>query len=86
MKVTNLNDINAGECLVQPFVQKKGQKKRALNLIKSLATTPGEFSELDITLSVSGSNAYDRRLLMAEAIPDPRDGLTAIGIARRSKM
>lgn len=54
--------------------------------IKSLATTPGKFSELDITLSVSGSNVHDRRMLMEAAVRDLSDGLTAIGIAHRSKM
>ena len=54
--------------------------------IKSLARTLGETPELDITLTVTGCEAEERKQLLEEACRDLREGLTGIGIENWDKV
>jgi molybdenum cofactor synthesis domain-containing protein len=54
--------------------------------IKSLARTLGETPELDITLTVTGCEAEERKQLLEEAYRDLREGLTGIGIENWDKV
>ncbi len=49
--------------------------------IKSLARTLGETPELDITLTVAGSDRSSMDALLGAALSDLREGLASIGIA-----
>ncbi len=53
--------------------------------IKSLARTLGETPELDITLTVAGSDPSSMEVLLAAALRDLREGLDSIGIAHWDK-
>ncbi len=54
--------------------------------IKSLATTVGENSNLDITLTVTGGEEAERERLLLAAYEDLRVGLESIGIAYRDRV
>ncbi len=54
--------------------------------IKSLATTVGENSDLDITLTVTGGEEAERERLLLAAYEDLRVGLDGIGIAHRDRV
>jgi molybdenum cofactor synthesis domain-containing protein len=54
--------------------------------IKSLARTLGETPELDITLTVTGCEAEERKKLLDAAYHDLREGLTGIGIENWDKV
>ncbi len=49
--------------------------------IKSLARTLGETPELDISLTVAGSDRSSMETILGEALRDLREGLASIGIA-----
>lgn len=53
--------------------------------IKSLARTLGETREIDITLTAVGSDRALLDRLLAAALHDLREGLTALGIGHRDK-
>jgi len=72
------------ESLMEPVLSRV-TKRHPRVYIKSLATAPGEFQELDITLTTIGKDEKELEALLGAALDDLRGGLAEIGVPYRNK-
>lgn len=72
------------ESLMEPVLSRVAQDHPAV-YIKSLATTIGENSELDITLNATGQDEAITSLLLRSAMDDLKAGLSGLGIGHRDR-
>ncbi|UFS71213.1 competence/damage-inducible protein A [Geomonas sp. RF6] len=72
------------ESLMEPVLSRV-TKAHPRVYIKSLATAPGEFQELDITLTTVGKDEAELKTLLEGALDDLREGLSTLGIPHRNK-